>query len=112
MSQVPKARPAREPRRITEYPALPSRIDLRSSSSQENREKNLATLEKLDKALAKSREGGGEKYVGRHLAAGKLLPRQRIERLLDRDAYFLEVAPLAGYGMRGHKPGASIVTST
>ena len=72
----------------------------------ENREQNLATLSRVEKALAQSREGGGEKYNARHLAAGKLLPRQRIELLLDRDAHFLEVCPLAGYQMRGHAPGA------
>ena len=91
------------------YPALRTKIDTASDGHRGNRTQNLETLAKLDKALAKSREGGGEKYVARHVAAGKLLPRQRIELLLDRDAHFLEVCPLAGYGVRGHEPGASIV---
>src|SRR5690606_7251076 len=63
----------------------------------------------LEKALARSREGGGEKYNARHEAAGKLLPRERVERLLDRDAWFLELAPLAGLDIQGHAPGASVV---
>lgn len=66
-------------------------------------------LAKLEAALAKSREGGGPKYAERHVAAGKLLPRERVERLLDRDGWFLEIAPLAGLDMPGHAPGASVV---
>ena len=91
------------------YPVLPTKVDRGGETFTANRDTNLTSLEKLAGALAKSREGGGEKYVQRHLAAGKLLPRQRIELLLDRDAHFLEVAPLAGLGVRGHAPGASIV---
>lgn len=91
------------------YPVLRTKVDATSEAFQKNRELNLATLAKLEKALAKAREGGGEKYVARHLAAGKLLPRQRIELLLDRDAHFLEICPLAGFEVRGHAPGASIV---
>ncbi len=41
---------------------------------------------------------GRQKYVARHHARGKLLPRERIELLLDRDAPFLELSPLAAYG--------------
>lgn len=91
------------------YPTLRSRVDLRSETFQKNRELNLASLEKLEKALARSREGGGEKYRARHEGAGKLLPRERVERLLDRDAWFLELAPLAGLDIQGHAPGASVV---
>ena len=91
------------------YPVLRSKVDADADGYRQNREQNLASLAELDKALAKSREGGGEKYVTRHVQAGKLLPRQRIELLLDRDAHFLEIAPLAGHQVRGHAPGASIV---
>ena len=91
------------------YSVLRTKVDAKSETYAANRELNLRSIAKLELALAKSREGGGEKYVARHLAAGKLLPRQRIELLLDRDAHFLEVAPLAGYAVRGHAPGASIV---
>ncbi len=91
------------------YPVLRSRVDLRGELFEKNRAENLAALEKLDKALQKSREGGGEKYNARHLAAGKLLPRERVEKLIDRDSWFLEVAPLAGLNISGHAPGASIV---
>src|SRR5687767_11735493 len=91
------------------YPVLRSRVDPRSELFAKNREANLASLAKLGEALAKAREGGGPKYNERHLAAGKLLPRERVERLLDRDAWFLEIAPLAGLDVSGHAPGASVV---
>lgn len=91
------------------YPVLRSRVDLRSELAKQNREANLASLEKLERSLAKAREGGGAKYNERHVASGKLLPRERIEKLLDRDSYFLEIAPLAGLDIQGHAPGASVV---
>ena len=90
-------------------PALRSRVDVRSETFAKNRAENLASLEKLEKALARSREGGGEKYNARHVEAGKLLPRERVEKLIDPGAHFLEIAPLAGHGVSGHATGASIV---
>ena len=91
------------------YPVLRSRIDARSELFTQNRAANLASVERLEKELAKSREGGGEKYNARHREAGKLLPRERVEMLLDRDSHFLEIAPLAGLNVGGHAPGASVV---
>lgn len=91
------------------YPALRSRVDVRSDAFTKNRTENLASLEKLDAALAKSREGGGEKYNTRHQDAGKLLPRERVEKLIDPGEHFLEIAALAGHGVSGHATGASIV---
>jgi acyl-CoA carboxylase subunit beta len=74
-----------------------------------NYEANAAAVARLEAALAQSRAGGGEKYVARHVQAGKLLPRQRIELMLDRDSHFLELCSLAGHGVSGHEPGASLV---
>ncbi len=89
---------------------LPTRVDPRGPQFEQNRAANLASLEKLAAAMAETRVGGGEKYVQRHKDRGKLLPRERIELLLDRDGHFLEVCPLAGYKAGGGvKPGASIV---
>src|SRR5258708_31843893 len=68
-----------------------------------------AEIEKLRGALRRSTEGGGTKYIERHKAKGKLLPRERVEALLDEGSYFLEIAPLAGYGMEGAVPGAGVV---
>ena len=51
--------------------------------------------------LAAAAEGGSERSRERHVARGKLLPRDRVARLLDRDSPFLEIAPLAADGMYG-----------
>ncbi len=91
------------------YPRLPTRVDPRSHAYHANRDANQAVLAKLADALSQARAGGGDKYTKRHRDAGKLLPRERIELLLDRDAHFLELCPLAGYQVSGHHPGASII---
>src|SRR5687767_8326357 len=69
----------------------------------------LERLAELDAALEAARGGGGEKYVTRHHARGKLLPRERIELLLDQDAPFLELSPVAAWGT-DFPAGASVVT--
>jgi acetyl-CoA carboxylase carboxyltransferase component len=91
------------------YPVLRSKADPKSETFQANRQGNLAALAAVGEALAKANGGGGEKYVSRHLARGRILPRQRIEMLLDRDSYFLEIAALAGHGMKGEVSGSSVV---
>ncbi|HWZ45407.1 MAG TPA: carboxyl transferase domain-containing protein, partial [Candidatus Saccharimonadales bacterium] len=45
----------------------------------------------------------------RHLERGKLLPRDRVEMLLDESSYFLEIAPLAGHGIENESPGAGSI---
>src|SRR5690348_17454904 len=65
----------------------------------------------LDRHLERVRGGGGEKAVERHHARGKLLARERVERLVDAGAAFLELSPLAAHGMYdGEAPSAGIVT--
>ncbi|PZR06667.1 MAG: acetyl-CoA carboxylase carboxyltransferase subunit [Archangium gephyra] len=92
-----------------QYPVLSSHAELRGPSWDANREQNLKLLEPVNAALAKSREGGGARYNDRHRARGKLLPRERVELLLDRDSHFLELCPLAGNEIDGHAPGASVI---
>src|SRR5580704_13365875 len=58
---------------------------------------------------AKLPEAGGARAVARHRSRGKLLPRERIELLLDRDAPFLELSPLAAWGTE-YPLGGSVVT--
>ncbi|WP_425435341.1 acyl-CoA carboxylase subunit beta [Micromonospora pattaloongensis] len=69
----------------------------------------LARLAELDAALRGAREGGGEKHVTRHHARGKLLPRERIDLLVDRDSPFLELSPVAGWSTE-FPVGAGVVT--
>src|SRR5262249_27366870 len=90
-------------------PVIESRIDARGPEFRASYEANTAAIEKLRTALREATVGGGEKYTGRHVASGKLLPRERIELLLDRDAYFLELCPLAGMGVPGHTVGAGFI---
>ncbi len=90
-------------------PGIASRVDRRSEEFQTNDAANRAAVDKLRRALVEATVGGGEKYTSRHKAAGKLLPRERIELILDRDSYFLELCALAGHGVPGHTPGASLV---
>jgi acyl-CoA carboxylase subunit beta len=75
----------------------------------DNRTAMLDKLAELDAEHAKAVSGGGEKYVERHHARGKLLPRERIELLIDEGSAFLELSPLAGWGS-DFTVGASVVT--
>src|SRR6478735_2376329 len=74
-----------------------------------NREAMVAKLAGLETEVARAVAGGGEKYVGRHHARGKLLARERIELLVDPDSAFLELSPLAAWGS-DFPVGASVVT--
>jgi acetyl-CoA carboxylase carboxyltransferase component len=87
---------------------LPTRVDRRSETFAQNQQANLAALARLAAAHAKAAAGGGPKYVQRHLERGKLLPRQRIDLLLDRGSPFLELCALAG-GHDGGHPGAGLI---
>jgi acetyl-CoA carboxylase carboxyltransferase component len=77
---------------------LASRLDRASATYRANRGANMNLLEELSEQLAQARAGGGQRYVDRHRARGKLLARERVELLLDRDGAFLELSPLAAWG--------------
>ncbi|HMG53727.1 MAG TPA: carboxyl transferase domain-containing protein [Kofleriaceae bacterium] len=94
---------------VQPYPVIATRVDPRSDEFRANAEANLAAVAKLSAALHEATLGGGEKYISRHRAAGKLLPRERVELVLDRDSYFLELCPLAGKDVPGHTPGAGLI---
>src|SRR5499433_2640813 len=89
--------------------AMRSTVDRQSSVYQSNYAAMQSALERLRGELRRSTEGGGEKYVRRHQERGKLLPRDRVEMLLDEGSYFLEIAPLAGHGMENEFPGAGVI---
>ena len=83
------------------YPVLRSSVDPRDPVFETNRAANVAVLDQVRAALDKANAGGGPKYVERHRKRGRLLPRERIELLLDRDSPFLEIGALAGYVVYG-----------
>lgn len=74
-----------------------------------NRAAMLAKLADLEEQHAVAVAGGGERSVERHRTRGKLLPRERIELLIDPGSAFLELSPLAGWGS-DFTVGASVVT--
>ncbi|MBO0722698.1 MAG: hypothetical protein J2P41_17875, partial [Blastocatellia bacterium] len=88
---------------------IKTRIDRGSEIFRANYAANLAGVGRLEGELKKSTLGGGEQYVKRHLARGKLLPRERVEMLLDEGSFFLEIAPLAGREMENELAGAGLV---
>ncbi len=88
---------------------LRSALDTRSGGYAENRDAMLAKLAEIGEQTRKALDGGGQKYVDRHRARGKLLARERIELLLDQDSPFLELSPLAAWGTE-FPVGGSVVT--
>lgn len=77
----------------------------------DNRAANLALVDELRRRLAATARGGPEKARQRHIDRGKLLPRDRVDQLLDPGSPFLELSPLAANGMYGDEsPGAGIIT--
>jgi acetyl-CoA carboxylase carboxyltransferase component len=88
---------------------LVSTVDTRTAEFVANRDAMLAKLTEIDAEHAKAVAGGGPEYTARHHRRGKLLPRERIELLVDADSPFLELSPLAGWGS-DFTVGASVVT--
>jgi acyl-CoA carboxylase subunit beta len=77
---------------------LRSTLDPLAEEAQAARKSMLEALGQVAAETARAVAGGGEKATARHRARGKMTARERIELLLDRDAPFLELAALAGYG--------------
>ncbi len=91
--------------------ALKTNIDPKSNSFAVNREAMSALVEDLRALLDKINEGGGEAAREKHTGRGKLLPRDRIKRLLDDDAPFLEFSALAGHQLYDDDvPAGGIIT--
>jgi acetyl-CoA carboxylase carboxyltransferase component len=90
---------------------LTTHVDPSSASFAENDAAMRALVEDLDRRLAEVRLGGGEVATERHRSRGKLTARERIDRLIDRGASFLELSPLAAGDLYdGEAPAAGIVT--
>ena len=91
-------------------PVLPTAIDPASPEFAARAAHNRALRDRLYADVAKAALGGGERARERHVARGKLLPRERVERLLDPGSPFLEIGQLAAHGeYDGEVPGAGIV---
>jgi 3-methylcrotonyl-CoA carboxylase beta subunit len=91
-------------------PVLTTSIDPSSEQYRLNFAHNSALKEELWAKVAEASLGGNEKSRERHVARGKLLPRERVERLLDPGSPFLEIGQLAANGMyEGDVHGASLI---
>jgi 3-methylcrotonyl-CoA carboxylase beta subunit len=89
---------------------LATQLNARSADFQANAAAMRALVDDLHVQLAKSAAGGGETARAKHTARGKLLPRERVQMLLDPGTPFLEVAPLAALGMyHGDAPCAGLI---
>jgi 3-methylcrotonyl-CoA carboxylase beta subunit len=92
-------------------PIVESALDLRSPEARANAETMRGLVADLRETAERVRLGGGEATRERHLARGKLLPRDRIRALIDPVSPFLEVGQLAAHGLYGGEvPSAGIVT--
>lgn len=92
-------------------PKLKSEINTGSDEFRANRESMQALVADLAAKRAAAAAGGPERLKERHLARGKLLPRDRVMRLIDPGSPFLELSQLAAYGMYGDDiHGAGVIT--
>ncbi|MES1158682.1 MAG: carboxyl transferase domain-containing protein [Terricaulis silvestris] len=88
-----------------------SQIDPNSEAFQKNASHHRALAAQLRARTAEIALGGPEESRARHVKRGKLLPRERVERLLDPGAPFLEVGALAAYGLyHNEAPAGGIIT--
>ncbi|WP_303622172.1 carboxyl transferase domain-containing protein, partial [Streptomyces albidoflavus] len=95
---------------MREAPVLGSAADPASDTWRTNEEAHTKLSARLREKLAEARLGGGERSRARHVARGKLLPRDRVDALLDPGSPFLELAPLAADGMYGGgAPAAGVI---
>ncbi|MDQ2069482.1 carboxyl transferase domain-containing protein [Natronospira bacteriovora] len=92
-------------------PVLKTTIDRSDATFQANAEHMEGLVADLKDQLSRAAQGGGERARKKHTDRGKLLPRERIEALLDSGSAFLEFSPLAAHGMYDDAaPAAGMIT--
>ncbi|PPR72925.1 MAG: Methylmalonyl-CoA carboxyltransferase 12S subunit [Alphaproteobacteria bacterium MarineAlpha3_Bin2] len=86
-------------------------IDAKADTFAANKAAMQGAVDDLRAVLSKIEQGGGDKARKKHLDRGKLLPRQRIEKLVDEGTPFMEFSALAGHGLYGDGvPAGGIIT--
>ncbi len=89
---------------------IASQLNPRAAEFQANAQAMRALVGDLQARLAQAAAGGGEAARAKHVARGKLLPRERVQLLLDPGTPFLELSPLAAHGMyNGDAPCAGVI---
>ena len=92
-------------------PQLQSAVDPRSETFRQTAAHNRALVDQLRARAAQAALGGPQAARDRHAGRGKLLPRERVDRLLDPGAPFLEIGALAAFDLYdGEAPGAGLIT--
>nr|XP_055107967.1 methylcrotonoyl-CoA carboxylase beta chain, mitochondrial isoform X3 [Symphalangus syndactylus] len=92
--------------------SLGTQPDVGSALYQENYKQMKALVNQLHEQVERIKLGGGEKARALHISRGKLLPRERIDNLIDPGSPFLELSQLAGYQLYDNEevPGGGIIT--
>ena len=90
---------------------LPTQVSPASAAFQANAAQMAGLVAELQATTARAAEGGGATARARHTARGKMMPRDRVQALLDPGAPFLELSALAAHGLYGGDiPGAGLIT--
>jgi 3-methylcrotonyl-CoA carboxylase beta subunit len=87
-------------------PVLETKLNIRSAEFQANAEALRAAVADLYTKLAQTAQGGGAAARAKHQSRGKLLPRERVQMLLDPGTPFLELSPLAALAMYPDRDGS------
>ncbi|MGD0706328.1 MAG: carboxyl transferase domain-containing protein, partial [Trebonia sp.] len=95
----------------SESPSIRSKADPASAVFKRNAQAHATLAAQLRERLAAVARGGPEQARQRHVARGKLLPRDRVDTLIDPASPFLELSPLAATGMYDDEaPAAGLIT--
>lgn len=94
------------------FPVIDGEVDTTSTNFAQNLDVSTKLLSKYEEVLTKSKAGGGEKAIHRHVKQNKkLLPMDRVRLLLDNVEDFLELSPIAGHAMEyGDVARAGVIT--
>ena len=86
-------------------PALETKLNARSADFQANALAMRKVVDDLKAKVEQAALGGGDAARAKHTARGKLLPRDRVQMLLDPGTPFLELSPLAALGLYPDRDG-------
>ncbi|RAH47842.1 putative 3-methylcrotonyl-CoA carboxylase, beta subunit (MccB) [Aspergillus brunneoviolaceus CBS 621.78] len=99
------------PHHASAISVLPTAVDTTSSEFQENAQQMQELLDRMASLHGTISQGGPQKAKDKHLARGKMLPRDRVSALIDPGTSFLELSPLAGHEVYGEDvPAGGIIT--
>ena len=97
---------------LSQWPVLISSVDTSSELAGRYAEEHAALVGQLRERLREAALGGSEKARARHVERGKMLPRDRVDALIDPGSPLLELSPLAAYGMYdAEAPAAGVITA-